>query len=389
MKKNDLGVTLIALVITIIVLVILAGVAIAGIINSDGVIYKAQYGKQEMQEEDAKEKVILLLSKWKIRKVESKITLDEYLTSDTYKQEIESYGIYSVEKEEDENVLYYFTIKSGNAVYDVEVDEKANITNVYKGRVKIKIKDLLIKTESGQIPKEDSVRPTKKLVITFSPTISNGEITDVTCTGANTLTFSNGQVTYTTNGTEKEIKFTVNALTDGEVSSLDKTVNLEKLYWQTDKPHVIIEDGVLLNTNYKISNTTITQKSGYVEIKILKHKETYTGEGISWYIQNATGLSKFTIEYCTPECGIQYSTGYTAMFSGPTEVGNVHNNTGSQYLWKSLTSKWYKDFSNTYKTYTGTLNKSVDSCYCGIQSWNNDSITGTNMTFNVKSFYME
>lgn len=49
MLKGQKGITLVALVITIIVLIILAGVSIALLVDQDGIINKAKNGKQNYQ----------------------------------------------------------------------------------------------------------------------------------------------------------------------------------------------------------------------------------------------------------------------------------------------------------------------------------------------------
>lgn len=58
MREKDVkGITLIALVITIIVLLILAGVTIATLTGENGVLTKANTAKQETTKQGAKEKV--------------------------------------------------------------------------------------------------------------------------------------------------------------------------------------------------------------------------------------------------------------------------------------------------------------------------------------------
>lgn len=49
MLKGQKGITLVALVITIIVLIILAGVSIALLVDQDSIINKAKNGKQNYQ----------------------------------------------------------------------------------------------------------------------------------------------------------------------------------------------------------------------------------------------------------------------------------------------------------------------------------------------------
>ena len=60
--KNNKGITLIALVITIIILIILAGVSINLIINNDGIIGKAEQAKVETEKQTATEKMNLKIT---------------------------------------------------------------------------------------------------------------------------------------------------------------------------------------------------------------------------------------------------------------------------------------------------------------------------------------
>lgn len=57
--KNQKGITLIALVITIVVLIILAGVSISLVVGADGLLNKAKEGKENMQEAQNEETIIL------------------------------------------------------------------------------------------------------------------------------------------------------------------------------------------------------------------------------------------------------------------------------------------------------------------------------------------
>ena len=56
-KRSTKGITLIALVITIIVLLILAGVTLAAISGEDGILKKAVHAKEETEKATAREKV--------------------------------------------------------------------------------------------------------------------------------------------------------------------------------------------------------------------------------------------------------------------------------------------------------------------------------------------
>lgn len=56
MTKKENGITIIALIVTIVVLLILAGVSISLIINRNGIISKAEVAKKETEIADEKEK---------------------------------------------------------------------------------------------------------------------------------------------------------------------------------------------------------------------------------------------------------------------------------------------------------------------------------------------
>ncbi len=59
MKAERKGITLIALIITIIVLLVLAGVSISLVLGENGIIGKTFISKEKAKEEDAKEQVWL------------------------------------------------------------------------------------------------------------------------------------------------------------------------------------------------------------------------------------------------------------------------------------------------------------------------------------------
>ena len=66
--KEKRGITLIALVITIIVLLILAGVSIALLTGENGILTQASKSKDANEKGEAEEKITLVLSEWQIEK---------------------------------------------------------------------------------------------------------------------------------------------------------------------------------------------------------------------------------------------------------------------------------------------------------------------------------
>ena len=59
MKKKQLGITLVALVITIIVLLILAGITISAITGEEGLLSKVNLAKERDAESSSKERLQL------------------------------------------------------------------------------------------------------------------------------------------------------------------------------------------------------------------------------------------------------------------------------------------------------------------------------------------
>ena len=68
MKKDVKGITLIALVITIIVLLILAAVSIAMLTGKNGLLQKATKAKEENKLAQAKEQINLMLQEYRIER---------------------------------------------------------------------------------------------------------------------------------------------------------------------------------------------------------------------------------------------------------------------------------------------------------------------------------
>ncbi len=113
-EKNEKGITLIALVITIIVLLILAGVAIATLTGENGVLTKANNAKTENDKAGAKEKVqIAVMGSYG---ADGKIDISEL--KENLKQTEGATGVDSITK-------LPATVKVDG--YDVTIDEKGNV----------------------------------------------------------------------------------------------------------------------------------------------------------------------------------------------------------------------------------------------------------------------
>lgn len=91
--KKEKGITLIALVVTIVVLVILAGVSISLVLGENGIIGKAKQASRGIEEETAKEEMGMYLASLKIKKNtdESDFRLADYLSTNIGSEGIDDF----------------------------------------------------------------------------------------------------------------------------------------------------------------------------------------------------------------------------------------------------------------------------------------------------------
>ncbi len=122
MKKNK-GITLIALIITIIVLLILAGVSINAIVGDNGVLNQAINAKDKTDEAGEKEKIeFALLGGQELENGEM------VLKSEKFKEELnKEFSDKTVTFKEHGNNTFSVSISNGNVTRDYYIDENKNI----------------------------------------------------------------------------------------------------------------------------------------------------------------------------------------------------------------------------------------------------------------------
>ncbi len=122
--ENKEGITLIALVITIIVLLILAGVAINSLVGENGLVKKAEDSREATDFANAQEKLILLLQEYKMRITSDFISFYDYFLEKKQSNEIQDIfdnydGTYWIEIDD-----YEFLVRAK----DLMILEKNKIT---------------------------------------------------------------------------------------------------------------------------------------------------------------------------------------------------------------------------------------------------------------------
>ena len=165
-KQGNKGITLIALVITIIVLLILAGVSIVILTGDNGLLTKANEAKEANDKAEEKELIQLAYQAAIIEKYkngEGTKTFEEIL-----EEELEANGIKGAVGTNNEDGSYTITLENGNSYI---IDEKGNITESVKGP----------KVTYTTNPEQGTqVAEGQKIIITITATATEGTITKIT-----------------------------------------------------------------------------------------------------------------------------------------------------------------------------------------------------------------
>ena len=208
LSKKNKGITLVALVITIIILLILAGISISALTNT-GIFQKAQDAEGKSKLADAKESMTLLLHEWQVEHVTSDKTLETFLGEKVADSTIEDY-------KKLENGNYEVYIKG----YVGVIDSEGNLVeDVQKAGPRPTISNVKITTDGTTEVADNSQKAGTKLQIDFSSSIENGTIKSVT-----------PAVPYETNGTETEVTFTIVGTVDGTDYTSKKTISVASKY---------------------------------------------------------------------------------------------------------------------------------------------------------------
>ena len=207
MLNNKKGITLIALVVTVVVLIILAGVSINAVIGDDGIIKKAQNSANLTKEAEVKEAINRTI-------LEFHLTDDYETLEDFLKAKVTEGKIDSVTKNADGTL----TVKKGE--YSVTVENKTNTSGgsssggstggetqtpeITVGEIKVAADS----TGTGTAITANSVYLGNTLYITFVHSITGGTTTvDKTIPYAVT---KNGTYTFTVTGTVNGKSYTKN-----------------------------------------------------------------------------------------------------------------------------------------------------------------------------------
>ena len=286
MLNNKKGITLIALVVTVVVLIILAGVSINAVLGDNGIIKKANQAASVTKEAEVKEAINRTI-------LEFYLTNDYETLEDFLKAKAEDGSIDSVTKNADGTL----TVKKGN--YSVTVENKTNSSGgggsggstggetqtpeITVGEVKV----VADSTGTGSaITDANSVYLGNTLYITFSHSITGGTtVVDKTIPYAVT---KNGTYTFTVTGTVNGKSYTKNVSV--EVNQFKDVYE----YMQTNTKVTYSDGDVWIPEGFKIAKDSASTVQGGVVIEdkdlnqfvwvpvatLADYKRTwYTGDG--------------------------------------------------------------------------------------------------------------
>ena len=360
---NSKGITLIALVITIIVLIILAGVSINILLGQNGLIEKAKNSKEKYEIEQILEQLELVKANLKLDNIE--FTIDNYLAR---LEESNNVDFILDERVDDDNA---YIIVNNNYKYLLEHEESGNLKITYEGTtngLKSNIVTYYVDTDVSYQEKVTKYQ-TCLLPKTFSPskegytfvgwredTTASEEILETKKMGDNEITlyavFSK-EVTITYNGNEN---------TDGETQA---TTGLVYYNNGNKESNVILAENGFSKTDAIFSKWAMSSIDGETynpgdNVSIVDNIEfyaiwqdnittyEYTGD-MQTYIVPATGTYKLSVYGAQGGAGSSSSSG-----KGGYAYGNVELTKGTTiYICVGGKGTWDRSVSSCDGGYNG------------------------------------
>ena len=253
-SKLEKGITLIALIITIIILLILAGVTI-GTLSRTGIFNKAKQTASTYSEKKAEEDVSLLLKEWMMDNAGNGITLGDFLDTKVQAQLIE---IDDSVNQEDSSKIGIIKDK-----FLVIVDKNGNIIETQKvgPRPILDSSSIKITLQDGTEIEDRSQELGTRLKVTFNTSMENGTITKVEVVSSNPVVQAELQqvdgvtkASYITNGTDKTIKFKIYGKVEEEEYTSIKQISVENKYERTITANSLLKaigDNMFENDSYE------------------------------------------------------------------------------------------------------------------------------------------
>ena len=212
--KNTKAITLIALIVTIVVLLIIAGVSLTLVLNSNGIIVKAKSATNDYNAGAAKEGIHMVLSDFQMARLNnSGLNIESFLEDQKTKKNIDDYYV------DDENNNHIYIYKNG---YQIISDRDGNIVDEIKvAEPRIVVGKINITKDGTTEIADGTLTPTETVQINFAPTIKDSKITNVS-----------PSLPYTTAQNEYEKTFHITATYEEKNYTKDVKVSVASKYNQ-------------------------------------------------------------------------------------------------------------------------------------------------------------
>ena len=248
MKKNVHGITLIALVITIIVLLILAGVSISMLTGQNGILTQAQNAKQVTEQSGAKEKVELAIAGAIANSTDGSLTIENL------KEELSNYGI-ATDKTK-------FPVEIELDGQKLVINNSGKVTN-YKEMAKITGQETANTTTKDSLGNYIVV-PAGFKIINPTENVTNGivveDISHSATAGSQFVWIPVGNVIKDNNGNTEKIKLSRYTFADDSVGT------------PTDKGSAEIENS--FNSSYKHTEINIAPNGNTIAKENIESEES-------------------------------------------------------------------------------------------------------------------
>ena len=386
-KENNKGITMISLVVTIIILLILAGVAILTL-GENELFEKAKIAKQRQTEADVKEKINLLVSEYTIEKEQGK-TLSQFLTEKKDSGKIDDFinnndGTFDIIIDG-----YITTINESNlSTTEPQILNDIMVTCLAKAFTENKVQALItVKSKSGGIKQvrlinNVTVQGNNKLVVAFDNKIEANteyqvevELTNGTIV-TKTIKYEDTEAPTATIEIAKKIIFNSGKIQANIKLEDNKSgVNISECKWIAVKSSEKLgtEDGSKYTGTFKSETETIQTE------EITEEGEYYIHLLLKDNVGNVTEVISEKIEI---KEGYEIST--------PEEFQAIETNmAGHYYVTKDINMENF-NFIPIKKTFTGTIdgqghtisNLKINAAgYHGIFDETGDNVTIQNIIF--------
>ena len=194
---------------------------LSGLSGENGILQRSTDAKRETEKGDARDRITMTLAELQMERYTGTQSMEDFLNSKFDSVVDNGDGTYTV-------TLYgYEAIIDSNGDLVGDIQKSGPRPVVDEASIKIT-------TDGTTVPADNSLTSGTTLQIEFTASIEGGTISAVT-----PGTLASNKITYTTNGTEKEVTFTITGTVGGETRTSTKKISVASKY-KIDHSEVVV-----------------------------------------------------------------------------------------------------------------------------------------------------